>query len=135
MIPWDELIARAEQVCRPRFLSSSSEAGAVAAAILTDRGNCYTGVCIDTPCSMGFCAEHAAAAAMITAGENRIVGVVAVHREEDGSVTIIPPCGRCREFLCSCTTTTIWRRSDSTTGRLRSMSCFRSAGNRGRIDG
>ena len=67
---------------------------------LTDRGNCYTGVCIDTPCSMGFCAEHAAAAAMITAGENRIVGVVAVHREEDGSVTIIPPCGRCREFLC-----------------------------------
>ncbi len=100
MIPWGELIARAEQVCRPRFLSSSSEAGAVAAAILTDRGNCYTGVCIDTPCSMGFCAEHAAAAAMITAGENRIVGVVAVHREEDGSVTIIPPCGRCREFLC-----------------------------------
>ena len=100
MIPWDELIARAEQVCRPRFLSSSSEAGAVAAAILTDRGNCYTGVCIDTPCSMGFCAEHAAAAAMITAGENRIVGVVAVHWEEDGSDTIIPPCGRCREMLC-----------------------------------
>lgn len=100
MIPWDELIVRAEQVCCPRSLSSSSEAGAVAAAILTDRGNCYTGVCIDTPCSMGFCAEHAAAAAMITAGENRIVGVVAVHREEDGSVTIIPPCGRCREFLC-----------------------------------
>ncbi len=100
MIPWDELIARAEQICCPRSLSFSSEAGAVAAAILTDRGNCYTGVCIDTPCSMGFCAEHAAAAAMITAGENRIVGVVAVHREEDGSVTIIPPCGRCREFLC-----------------------------------
>ena len=97
MIPWGELIARAEQICCPRSLSSSSEA---AAAILTDRGNCYTGVCIDTPCSMGFCAEHAAAAAMITAGENRIVGVVAVHREEDGSVTIIPPCGRCREFLC-----------------------------------
>lgn len=40
MIPWDELIARAEQVCCPRSLSSSSEAGAVAAAILTDRGNC-----------------------------------------------------------------------------------------------
>ena len=100
MIPWGELIARAEQVCCPRSLSVSSEAGSVAAAILTDRGNCYTGVCIDTPCSMGFCAEHAAAAAMITAGENRIVGVVAVHREEDGSVTIIPPCGRCREFLC-----------------------------------
>lgn len=45
---------------------------------------------------MGFCAEHAAIAAMITAGENRITKVVAVY--EDG--TIIPPCGRCREFIC-----------------------------------
>ena len=48
------------------------------------------------PCSMGFCAEHAAIAAMITAGENRIVAMVAVY--EDGS--IVPPCGRCREFIC-----------------------------------
>ena len=45
---------------------------------------------------MGFCAEHAAIAAMITAGENRITKVIAVY--EDG--TIIPPCGRCREFIC-----------------------------------
>ena len=49
---------------------------------------------------MGFCAEHAAAAAMKTAGENRILGVVAVHKKEDGSFEVIPPCGRCREFLC-----------------------------------
>lgn len=44
---------------------------------------------------MGFCAEHAAIAAMITAGENRIVKLVAVS-SSDG---IIPPCGRCREFI------------------------------------
>ena len=67
---------------------------------MTDRGNIYTGVCIDTPCSMGFCAEHAAAAAMVTAGENRVMGVVAVHMDDDGNTEIIPPCGRCREFLC-----------------------------------
>ena len=42
------------------------------------------------------CAEHAAAAAMVTAGEHRIVKLVAVT--ENG--TVIPPCGRCREFLC-----------------------------------
>lgn len=49
MIPWDELIARAEQVCCPRSLSFSSEAGAVAAAILTDRGNFVTPVSALTP--------------------------------------------------------------------------------------
>ncbi|CAK7012089.1 hypothetical protein CIW83_17035 [Tissierella sp. P1] len=38
----------------------------------------------------------AAIAAMITVGENRITKVIAVY--EDG--TIIPPCGRCREFIC-----------------------------------
>ena len=70
-------------------------ATSVAAAILTDKGNVYKGVCIDTPCSMGFCAEHAAAAAMITAGESRIVKLVAYCV----GVGVVPPCGRCREFL------------------------------------
>ncbi|WP_272437999.1 hypothetical protein [Terrihalobacillus insolitus] len=37
---------------------------------------------IDTACSMGFCAEHAAAAAMITDGENRILKIIAVSRSE-----------------------------------------------------
>ncbi len=64
-------------------------------AILTESGAVYTGVCIDTACSMGFCAEHAAAAAMITAGENRVLKMVAVNW--DGH--ILPPCGRCREFI------------------------------------
>ena len=53
------------------------------------------GVCIDTSCSMGFCAEHAAAAAMITAGESVIQKLVAVNSHG----AILPPCGRCREFL------------------------------------
>ena len=95
-----ELSKIAEKLAYPRALSDSAEAGSVAAAILTDTGSVYTGVCIDTPCSMGFCAEHAAAAAMVTAGENRVEGVVAVHMDDDGNTEIIPPCGRCREFLC-----------------------------------
>ena len=93
---FQELYEMARQLRQPRQLSRSTEAGAVAAAILTDQGNVYRGVNIDSPCSMGFCAEHAAIAAMVTAGENRIVKMVAVA----GVGKILPPCGRCREFIC-----------------------------------
>ena len=92
---FDELTVRARAVLNPRRLSEFAEAGGVGAALLTKDGNVYTGVCIDTASSMGFCAEHAAAAAMITAGENRVLKMVAV--DWDGS--ILPPCGRCREFI------------------------------------
>ena len=100
MIDWEKMIAAAKSVCNPHKLSASSYAGSVGAALMSDSGKIYTGVCIDTPCSMGFCAEHAAAAAMVTAGENRVVAVVAVCQTENGSYEPIPPCGRCREFLC-----------------------------------
>ena len=90
-----ELYQKALEVLHPRQLSEDSEAGGVAAALVTDQGNVYQGVCIDTACSMGFCAEHAAIAAMLTAGENRVEKIVAVNWNRD----ILPPCGRCREFL------------------------------------
>jgi cytidine deaminase len=92
---FDELYGKAKSVLNPRRLSREAEAGGVGAAILSESGRVYTGVCIDTSSSMGFCAEHAAAAAMITAGENRVVKMVAVNW--DGA--ILPPCGRCREFI------------------------------------
>ncbi|MCE5257831.1 MAG: cytidine deaminase [Chloroflexi bacterium] len=92
---FDDLYRLAMAVVNPRKLSEDAEAGGVGAAILTVSGNIYTGVCIDTACSMGFCAEHAAAAAMVTAGENQIVKVIAVGW--DGH--IMSPCGRCREFM------------------------------------
>lgn len=91
---FEKLKAIADKTVNPRDLSPSVSVGSVAAAIETDKGNVYTGVCIDTPSGMGFCAEHAAIAAMVTAGENRIVRMVAVFW--DGRIA--PPCGRCREF-------------------------------------
>ena len=95
MLTFEELYQKARSVVNPRKLSECAEAGEVGAAILAASGEVYTGVCIDTACSMGFCAEHAAAAAMITAGENRVLKMIAVGR--DGH--IMPPCGRCREFI------------------------------------
>lgn len=95
-MPFEHLLEKARAAVNPRALGKSSEAGVVAAAIETADGHVYTGVNIDTPCSMGFCAEHAAIAAMVTAGESRIVRLVAVHH----SGRVVPPCGRCREFVC-----------------------------------
>src|SRR5215475_5450551 len=92
---FDELYQQAKMVINPRRLSPEAEAGGVSAALLTESGKVYTGVCIDTACSMGFCAEHAAAAAMVTSGESHVVRMVAVNW--DGNV--LPPCGRCREFI------------------------------------
>ena len=92
---FNELIEQARSVAKPKKLSGYAEAGSVGAAFLTDAGNVYLGVCIDTACSMGFCAEHSAAAAMLTHGEHIIKKVVAV----DCKGNITPPCGRCREFL------------------------------------
>ena len=90
-----ELYDRAMSVVNPRKLTDHTEAGFVGAAILSESGNVYLGVNIDSDCSVGFCAEHAAIAAMVTAGENVITKVVAVNA--DGK--ILPPCGRCREFM------------------------------------
>lgn len=92
---YEELYQQAKAVLNPRRLSDVAEAGGVGAALLAGSGRVYTGVCIDTASSMGFCAEHAAAAAMVTAGESRVVRMVAVNW--DGAV--LPPCGRCREFI------------------------------------
>ena len=92
---FEDLILKATEVLNPRQLSSAAEAGSVAAALLTDSGQIYTGICIETKCSKGFCAEHAAAAAMITAGESHVVKMVAINKRGN----VLPPCGRCREFI------------------------------------
>jgi cytidine deaminase len=72
--------------------------GDVGSALVTDQGNLYLGVCIDVGSSMGFCAEHSAIGAMVTAGEYRIEKIVAVWCE-GADTYILSPCGRCREFI------------------------------------
>ena len=95
MITDDELFQLAKAKTNKRVLSESASAGSVASALVTARGNVYLGVCIDTACGMGFCAEHNAIGSMITEGESSIAAIVAVNRHGD----ILPPCGRCREFI------------------------------------
>jgi cytidine deaminase len=96
----DELILHAAQVLNPHTTTDGRLFGDVAATLLTPDGEVYSGVCIDTGSGTGCCAEHSAIAAMVTAGEYRISKIVAVWRDErDGRLSVLPPCGRCREFI------------------------------------
>lgn len=92
---WNKLYEAAICVQNSRTISPFIEAGGVAAAILTKRGNIYVGVCIDTASTLGMCAERNAIANMITNGEHQIDKVVAVM--PDGRVG--SPCGACREYM------------------------------------
>ncbi len=82
------------QICQKK-LRRFGMAGHVVCALETKKGNIFTGICIDLPCSIGLCAEQSAIAEMIKHGETVIKQIVTVF--EDGS--ILPPCGRCREFI------------------------------------
>ena len=96
--PNDELIASAAAVLNPRQVGDRLF-GDVGCTLVTVDGHRYSGVCIDTGSGTGFCAEHAAIAAMVTAGEYQIATIVAVWRDADGTLHVLPPCGRCREFI------------------------------------
>ena len=89
------LIAAASALAGAFRTSEDCTAGGVAAALMSASGRVYTGICIDTACGMGFCAEHAAVAEMLKARESRIAMAVAVAA--DGR--ILAPCGRCRELM------------------------------------
>ena len=94
-ITTEELIEKARAVVKPTKNRHGFSIADCCCALITDNGNIYLGVSIDTPSSMGFCAEHSAIAAMITNHEYKIKTIVAVL----GDGTVLPPCGRCREFM------------------------------------
>lgn len=97
-VSFGELISTAVRHINPHVIGDRL-LGDVAATLITHGGTQYSGVCIDTGSGTGFCAEHAAIAAMVTAGEYRIARIVAVWKSEGGEVYVLPPCGRCREFI------------------------------------
>jgi cytidine deaminase len=93
-----ELIDSAQDVLNPHAVDGRLF-GNVASVLITATGKRFSGVCIDTGSGTGFCAEHSAIAAMVTAGEYRVATIVAVWRDDNGLLHVLPPCGRCREFI------------------------------------
>lgn len=92
---WKEMYEVARSVRNGRAISDYVEAGGVAAAILSESGKIYTGVCVDTACTLGICAERNAIFHMLTQGEHRISRVLAVMSSGKTGA----PCGACRELM------------------------------------
>lgn len=93
---WKLLISKAKEVLNPVEISPFIQAGQVSASIMTKSGNIYTGVCVDTSCTLGICAERNAIHTMITNGEYEIEKIVCVM--SDGKAGGMP-CGACRELI------------------------------------
>ena len=96
---YEDLIEEAAGLLKPEHVGGRLF-GDVASVLVTGSGRHHGGVCIDTGSGTGFCAEASAIATMVTAGERRIVRIVAVWRDPaTGRLAVLPPCGRCRLFI------------------------------------
>lgn len=89
------LLGEAKKLANKRILSSYASCGHVACALLTKNGNIYTGICIDSNCALGNCAEYPAIAEMLKNNESEIIKIVAYAAKGK----IYSPCGRCRELI------------------------------------
>ena len=79
-----------------------SDVSGVSAGLRTSKGTEFYGLCIDAPtATVGMCAEFAAIGTMVTRGERSIETIVAVAFRGDGRYAVIPPCGKCRDFVSS----------------------------------
>ena len=92
---WKEMYESAKAVLNARKISDYVTCGEVSAAVLSQSGKIYTGVCIDTCSTLGICAERNAIFNMITNGEQEIDKVLCIL--PDGSNGA--PCGACRELM------------------------------------
>lgn len=92
---FEKLIEEAKKIAIKRNLSDYASCGHVGCALLTTKGNIYTGISIDSKCNLGKCAEYAAIAEMIKNKESEIAKIVAYS----ASGNIYAPCGSCREMI------------------------------------
>ena len=89
-----ELVARAADVRRHAYAPYSGFA--VGAALLGRSGKVYAGVNVENASyPVGICAERAAVAAAVAAGERTFEALAVVADSPD----VCPPCGMCRQML------------------------------------
>ncbi|MFH1592590.1 MAG: cytidine deaminase [Candidatus Woesearchaeota archaeon] len=95
-----ELIEKAKKVIvksRPVNLIDTSEVGS---ALITSKGNIFSGVSMGFYCGIGSCGEYQAIGSMISNGEKVIRTIASVwYDEKKKRYEVIPPCGKCREMI------------------------------------
>ena len=89
------LYKKAKSIQKYNEYSQFITAGGISCALMTSKGNIFTGVNVDTRCSLGTCAERNAIMNMLTNGENEVTKLVCLYR--DGR--LMTPCGACSEFF------------------------------------
>ena len=94
-ITWEHLIKTAQDATRGEHtVSPFVKGGYVGTAILTNMGNVYTGINLETRCHLGTCAERYALHKMFEANKDEYPTRMAViYRDE-----VQTPCGACREM-------------------------------------
>ncbi|MBX6334312.1 cytidine deaminase [Candidatus Saccharibacteria bacterium] len=99
MISNRELIDKAAECLNP-WQVNGRWMGDVAAALVTDKGDIYVGVCVDPGATLGICAERAAIMQMIADKQYTVKKIVAVWNNNPAKdLYVLPPCGVCREFM------------------------------------
>jgi cytidine deaminase len=92
---YDLLIQKATELSTPKPLTPEAVSGYAGSALVTEKGNIYTGKSLTGSCGIGFCGEVGAVLDMLKHGETRIEAVVTVSNDHK----LMPPCGRCRELI------------------------------------
>lgn len=96
-------LATPEELCLEAAAALNSQdlggffVGDVACALQGEDGRIWTGTCVGG--HLGICAEQSVVNAMVRAGPPVVRAIVAVWRDDAGDLFVLPPCGRCREFL------------------------------------
>ena len=89
------LIEEAKKFAKKRILTEYASCGHCGYALMTAKGNIYTGTSIYSKCNLGRCAEYAAIAEMLKHNESEIKKIVSYSAKG----VIYPPCGSCRELI------------------------------------
>jgi len=91
-----ELVESAKKAIKIAKPLKIKEFGEVGAALITSKGNIYTGISLDFSSGIGSCGEYQAIGAMLSNGEKEIATIVAIERSDQ---VVMPPCGKCREMI------------------------------------
>ena len=89
------LIEEAKKFAKKRILTEYASCGHCGCALMTAKGNIYTGTSIYSKCNLGRCAEYAAIAEMLKHNESEIKKIVSYSAKG----VIYPPCGSCIELI------------------------------------